>query len=762
MKLRRKTFAIISVVVIILVGILLVVSHRIIDENVAEVEQKTTSQNINRVLNALSNELDALDATTADYAVWDDTYAFIQDGNINYINLNLMDATFVNLRLNLMLFVNAADQIVFGKAYDLSNSTEIPVPQSLPSYLATNRLILRHDSIESRVVGMILLPEGPLLVASRPILDTNETGPIQGTLITGRFLDSIELSFLSKTTQLPLAVQSITDSPVSSDFRTANSSLSKESPIFVQPLSSEEVAGYTLLNDVGGNPILILRADMPRDLYAQAQASAFYATISIVVMGVVFCLLTMLLFEKLVISRLTRLNAEVSKIGRRGDLSARVSEIGKDELSHLGKGINGMLSALGETQEQLKEERDMASGRAVALRQSEEKLRNIIESSPDAITITDLTGIIVDCNQAAVSLGGFSSKEELIGKSGFILMAEEDHQKAMENYKITAEKGFLRNVPYTLVKKDGHEFPAELSTSVLKDGSGNPVSFVAVVRDITERKKMQGELEKYSQQLEDMVEHRTKQLKDTQGQLVKAERFATIGQIAAMVGHDLRNPLTSISIAAYYLKTKLGAKAEKMTEMLEVIEKDVQYSNRIITDLMDYSREIKLELTETTPKSIIAESVSLIQIPEKVQLEDSTLNEPRIRIDIDKMKRVFANFIKNAFDAMPQGGKLTISSRAAGGDVEFMLNDTGVGMAKEVSEKIWTPFFTTKAKGMGLGLAICRRIIEAHQGKISVDSIIGEGTTFTVTIPLEPKPKAEGGEKAWVNVPESLLSTTKA
>ena len=395
------------------------------------------------------------------------------------------------------------------------------------------------------------------------------------------------------------------------------------------------------------------------------------------------------------------------------------------------------------------------------LRESEEKLRNTIESSPDAITITDLRGIIVDCNQAAVSLGGFSSKEELMGKNAFTLIAEEDHRRAMENYKITAEKGFLRNVPYTLVKKDGHEYPAELSASVLKDGSGNPVGFVAVIRDITERKKMQRELEKYSQQLEDMVEHRTKQLKDTQEQLVKAERLATIGQIAAMVGHDLRNPLTSISIAAHYLKTKLGAKAEeKMTEMLEVIEEDVQYSNRIITDLMDYSREIKLELTETTPKSIIAESVFLIQIPERVQLEDSTLNEPRIRIDIDKMKRVFANFIKNAFDAMPQGGKLTISSRAAGGDVEFMLNDTGVGMAKEVSEKIWTPFFTTKAKGMGLGLAICRRIIEAHQGKISVDSIVGEGTTFTVTIPLEPKPRAEGGEKAWVNVPESLLSTT--
>jgi signal transduction histidine kinase len=242
---------------------------------------------------------------------------------------------------------------------------------------------------------------------------------------------------------------------------------------------------------------------------------------------------------------------------------------------------------------------------------------------------------------------------------------------------------------------------------------------------------------------------------------VKSERLAAIGQVAAMVGHDLRNPLTGISGAAYYLKMKLGANAEKkMLEMLEIIEKDIQYSNKIITDLMDYSREIKLELTETTPKSIIAESIFLAQVPEKVQLADSTQNEPRIKIDIDKMKRVFANFIKNAVEAMPQGGKLAISSRVSGNDVEFTFIDTGVGIAKEVSEKIWTPFFTTKAKGMGLGLALCKRIVEAHQGKISVDSIVGEGTTFTITIPLEPKPRVEGGEKVWVNVPESLLSTT--
>jgi PAS domain S-box-containing protein len=744
----------VSVAVVSLVGILFVVSRTVIMENVAEVEQKTTSQSINRVLNALANELNTLDATTQDYAGWDDTYAFIQNGNTNYVNLNLMDTTFANLRLNLMLFVNTSGQIVFGKAYDPNNATEVPVPQGFLAHLAANRLILSHDSIESSVVGTILLPEGPLLVASRPILDSNRQGPILGTLVTGRFLDSTELSFLSDTTKFPLALQSIAGSSISSDFQTANLSLSTESTVFVQPLSNERVAGYVLLDDVYGNSILILRADMPRDIYAQGLAGTFYTAVSLVATGVAFGFLTLFLLEKFVISRLTRLSAEVSEIERSGNLSVRVSEAGKDELTGLGKGINRMLSALGQTQGKLMEER-------ARTRESEEKLRNTIESSPEAITLINMNGKVVDCNQAALEMFGYAKKEEMVGKDGFAVISSKDRTKVMEDLAALPQKGPIKNIGVRMVAKDGREFAAEASASLVRDASGNPKYVVTLVRDITERKQMEQKLEEYSQQLEEMVEHRTKQLKETQKRLVKSERLAAIGQVAAMVGHDLRNPLTGISGAAYYLKMKLGPNAEKRTiQMLEIIEKDIQYSNKIITDLMDYSREIKLELTETTPKSIIAESISLIRIPEKVQLADLTQNEPRIKIDIDKMKRVFANFIKNAVDAMPQGGKLTISSRASSNNVEFMLIDSGVGMAKEVMEQIWTPFFTTKAKGMGLGLAICRRIIEVHQGKISVESIVGEGTTFTITIPLEPKPRVEGGEKVWVNLPESLLSTT--
>jgi signal transduction histidine kinase len=152
--------------------------------------------------------------------------------------------------------------------------------------------------------------------------------------------------------------------------------------------------------------------------------------------------------------------------------------------------------------------------------------------------------------------------------------------------------------------------------------------------------------------------------------------------------------------------------------------------------------------------------LSLVEVPENIQVLDLTQSEPKIKMDVAKMKRVFANFIKNAVEAMLEGGKLTISTKESDGNAEIMFIDTGIGIAKEVMEKIWTPFFTTKAEGMGLGLPICKRVIEAHGGKISVESIVGEGTTFAVTIPVEPKPKEKGDGKIWVNMPESLLSTT--
>jgi len=265
-----------------------------------------------------------------------------------------------------------------------------------------------------------------------------------------------------------------------------------------------------------------------------------------------------------------------------------------------------------------------------------------------------------------------------------------------------------------------------------------------------------------AEMLETKVEERTQELKRSQKQLLKAQRLAAIGELASMIGHDLRNPLTGIAGATYYLKSKLGPRQDKKAkEMLKLIEKDIEYSNKIINDLLDYSREMQLELVTATPKSMMREALSMVKIPKNVKLRDMTRSTTQVKVDVENMKRVFVNMMKNAVDAMPRGGRLTLRSRESFAGLEVAFIDTGAGMSEEVLKRLWTPLFTTKAKGMGLGLPICKRIVEAHGGKITVESTMNKGTTFTIIIPL--KPKTEGGEKIWIHTPESsLLTTTKA
>lgn len=276
-----------------------------------------------------------------------------------------------------------------------------------------------------------------------------------------------------------------------------------------------------------------------------------------------------------------------------------------------------------------------------------------------------------------------------------------------------------------------------------------------------ENAKLIQQVREYSQHLEEKVEERTEELRKIQQQLLKSERLAAIGELAAMIGHDLRNPLTGIAGAAYYLKAKCDLKMDsKMREMLRVIGENIENSNKIINDLLEYSRETNLDLNESSPRLIVKQALSAVEIPRKIRIADLTKDKPKIKVDAGKMKRVFVNIIKNAFDAMPKGGKLTIESREANGNLEIVFSDTGRGMPEKTLKNLGRPLFTTKAKGMGFGLPICKRLVEAHCGKIHAKSTIGKGSTFTVTLPIQPCPEEK--KKAWVNIPEQMLSIDRA
>jgi signal transduction histidine kinase len=265
---------------------------------------------------------------------------------------------------------------------------------------------------------------------------------------------------------------------------------------------------------------------------------------------------------------------------------------------------------------------------------------------------------------------------------------------------------------YRFLHKDGTSRWIREEAKVIRDAAGNPVEVMGCWTDVTERKRLEEEL-------------------------AKSQRLATIGELAAMVGHDLRNPLTGIATATYNLKTHLGKRIDgEAKEALEIIEQDIQSSDKIINDLLEYSRETYLDLKETDAKSITKDALVHTKIPAKIRIANSTHNQPKILIDAEKMRRVFINLIKNAVDAMPKRGTLRIASRKSDGNLEITIADTGTGMTRETIDKLWSPLFTTKAKGMGLGLPIAKRLVEAHGGSITVESKVGKGSSFTVTLPI--------------------------
>ncbi len=382
----------------------------------------------------------------------------------------------------------------------------------------------------------------------------------------------------------------------------------------------------------------------------------------------------------------------------------------------------------------------------LALQESEEKYRYLFENVLNGFAycriVIDEKGkpvdfVYLEVNDSFERLTGLK-KGDVIGRRATeaIPGIKEDHPELFEIYGRVAQTGKTEHFEINFKPLD-----IWLSISVYCPKKG---FFATVFENITEQKQVERKLKEYSEGLEFTVAMRTQELIEANDRLVKAERFAAIGELAGMIGHDLRNPLTAIKNAVYYLDRKQGTSMDAKTkEMFKIIDRSVEHANKIIGNLLEYSKEISLEIEEATPKSLLDYILLMIQIPDHVKIMDRTQDEPTIWVDSNKLERVFINLIRNAIDAMPEKGTLVISSRVEGENVEFTFTDTGTGMSEQTKSKIFMPLFTTKAQGMGFGLAICKRIVEAHGGRITVESSLSKGTTFVITLPIEQKPKIE-------------------
>ncbi len=364
---------------------------------------------------------------------------------------------------------------------------------------------------------------------------------------------------------------------------------------------------------------------------------------------------------------------------------------------------------------------------------AEKRYRRLYETTHDGIMARDLEGKMIHCNQAYAKMLGYT-KTELRNLTVRQLLPERWHKQRDEvvNKVLQTGRSILFEREYK--RKDGSIFSASVRTWRLTDGKGKVIGIWSIVRDITHQKMLQKELEKQTELLESILAQRTKQLKDS-------ERLAAIGQTAAMVGHDLRNPLQTITGELYLAKDDIASLENEtmkhnLQENIRIIEEQAIYMDKIVSDLQAFVQPVKIEKNPVNLQALVRAVLAVVPIPANVKVSLEIRNISTVKGDFQLLKRVLINLVTNAVQAMPQGGQLHLKAQVnSNGQVLLKVKDTGVGIAENIRGQIFTPLFTTKPRGQGFGLAVCKRVIEAHGGTIDFKSEVGKGAEFTLMLP---------------------------
>jgi PAS domain S-box-containing protein len=370
---------------------------------------------------------------------------------------------------------------------------------------------------------------------------------------------------------------------------------------------------------------------------------------------------------------------------------------------------------------------------------SEERFHRLAENADDIIFLYHPKEGFEYINSASTKILGYTPEEHYSDKNlWWKTIFRDDATKFAEMMLQLSDKREPVHLELRWKHKNGYLVWIEQVNIPIFDDHGQLITIEGIARDITERKRMEDELRKHTEHLEEIVNERTKELKE-------AERIIAISQVSTMVGHDLRNPLQVLVNLLYLAKTRIEVlplgtrevvKREGLDQLIVACQEQIDYMNKIVLDLQDFGKPMEPVFTNTNMNQLLVNALSMVNIPESVKVVIA-IGEgfPFLMVDSLMMKRVFVNLFNNAIQAMPNGGRLIIRGSVESDMALISVQDSGVGMSEENLSKLFTPLFTTKSKGQGLGLSVCKRLVEIHNGSIAVESKLGVGSTFTVSIP---------------------------
>lgn len=340
----------------------------------------------------------------------------------------------------------------------------------------------------------------------------------------------------------------------------------------------------------------------------------------------------------------------------------------------------------------------------------------ILQSMNNGVLTTDLRGKIITINYMAERITG-RKRSEVIGKGCAEIWGKKSMiARAAEN---TIKDVFCLNLETTVASPEKGLVPISLSSTVLRDSQGKKTGILLTIQDLTEIKE-----------LEDKVR--------------RGDKLSALATMAAGMAHEIKNPLSSMKVFAQLLPKKFDD-PEYRKKLEEILPREINRIDRIVESLLGFARATAMTFEKASLKELIEETVKYYEDQAKnngVKIVRSFSNLPEIEVDKGQIAQVFSNLILNAIQAMPEGGELTIKTLPDKKDedilrtIKVQISDTGHGISEEMQKKLFDPFFTTKYGGTGLGLTITHSIVDGHKGSIDLDSKIGQGTTFTITLPV--------------------------
>jgi PAS domain S-box-containing protein len=722
LKLRTRVITVILTSTICICAILFVALNWIFSRNYSQLETDQMKQDLDRIQTAIENEEITLNKQSASWASWDNTYSFTKDGNPDYILNNFTDKTFIREEVNLCAVINSSGDIVYAGLFDLDKNQHLPVSAETRQALSESFLFSR-DTGKGKI-GLLQTDKGPLLIGTSPILTSKGEGPLLGTFIAGRYLDQRLINKINFITKFTITASPLTDFPLNNG-PVSVPSLSPQDPVFIQPLDSHTLTGYKLMPDIYGQPYLVIGTQTPRDLYSQGMETMIllYACLSLV--AVLLVVITILLIDNTILARLRVLSNFAAGVSREGDFTARVSLHGQDELKALGDEVNAMLNRLSLANEELLE--------------SENKYSTLVEKSSDGIILI-LNELVFYANPRILQMLG-TEKEDFIGSrlSSFVTPQYQDKVTSQYKNRINgkpAEDSYEIEIKH----KDGISIPVEISARLIKLNRQDCV--MVVLRDITEHKKAEKAQEALLQKEKSMREN-------------LEEEARARSQFINVLAHELRTPLTPVLASLEMARDSLASDPSRVQYKLVKNAMDGAENLRMrLEELLDMARFSRGVFTLNPVEIDTGEFLKTVALRYSPTLKNKAqeliiglpVDLPKITADPSRLEQVIVNLLSNAGKYSPGQTRITLQASAVPEGILVEVKDQGIGIPPQEINDLFTPYHRVsetaqKYSGIGLGLAVCKQIIEAHKGRIWVESELGKGSTFKFILPLKPPPE---------------------